>query len=175
MRNDELFSPVCPDIYAKRLVNGYVLRGLADKRGTYWSGVLLAKQHAVYEEWLSEMRKHDTSFVCGFYEWLGRDCDAAFIFKPGDLVMCSDRYYVVVQRLTNEVVWENCWRLRNGTFAREPWPSSMCNVELKDSAGQVSSVDVLCGSIEPADIPTEVFTLACARAKDCPIMKGGAE
>lgn len=175
MRNDELFSPNCPNNRAVKLVKGYVMRGLVDDRGTYAPGILLARQHAVYEEWLSAVRENTTSFVCGFYEWMCRDCDSAFVFKPGDLVKFKGHYCVVNRRCTYDMNWANRWRLRNGTVVHERWPSLLTKVELKDFAGKVSIVDALHESIEPADIPPEVFALACGKAKSCPMMNGVME
>lgn len=175
MRNDELFSPNCPDNHAKKLVDGYVMRGLTDGRGAYSIDRLLARQHAVYEEWMAAVRESTTSFDCGFYEWLNRICDAAFVFKPGDLVKYNGLYCVVARRRTREVTWVNSWRLRNGMPVQEPWPQPMREVELKDPDGKVFIVDVLNGSVEPTDIPPEVFALACEKARECPMMKGGCE
>lgn len=173
MRNDELFNPGCPDGHAKRLVNGYVMRGLLDDRGSYSVDGLLARQHAVYLRWLAAVRESNIGFDCGFYEWLCRACDAAFVFKPGDLVKHDGRYCVVTRWRSRAVTWMDSWRLRNGEVVNIPWPREIREVELKDSGGKVSFVDVLGGSIEPADIPPEVFALACGKAKDCPMMKGG--
>lgn len=103
MRNDELFSPRCPDNHAKKLVMGYALRGLIE-RGSYTQDGLLIRQHTAYAEWLAEMREASPKFECGFYEWLCRDCDSAFVFKPGDLVKFEGRYCVVVRRRTREFV-----------------------------------------------------------------------
>lgn len=175
MRNDELFSPACPDEHAKRLVNGYVMRGMKDGRGAYSPDRLLARQLEVYAEWLAAIREYSVNFGCGFYEWLNRDSDSAFVLKPGDLVKCSGSYCVVVRRRTREVPWTNSWRLRNGKPVQEPWPPPMHEVELKDSDGKVIIVDALHGAIEPANIPPEVFALACGRAKDCPMLKGGRD
>lgn len=174
MRNDELFSPHCQDANTKALVMGYVMRGLLDNNGAYTRDRLLARQYAVYEEWLAAIRESSSGFVCGFYEWLSRGCDAAFMLKPGDLVRFGDRYYVVIRRRTRELTWESSWRIRNGRPVNlVGWPKPVTEVELKDSSGKVIIVDVLRGSVEPADIPLEVFALACEKAKGCPMMKGG--
>lgn len=173
MRNDELFSPHCPVNHAERLVLAYVLHGMTDVRKSYRPEHLLAKQHAVYEEWLADVRKVTTSFDCGFYEWLRRDCDAAFVFKPGDLVKHDGRYCVVTRRRTYGVGWTNRWRILNGMTVNEPWPHPMREVELKDPDGKVFLIDGMHESIEPADIPPEVFALACEKAKGCPMMRGG--
>lgn len=176
MRNDELFSPHCPDEHAKNLVESYVMRGLVDGRGTYWPNKLLARQYDVYLEWLAAVRESADGFNrCGFYEWLSRDCDAAFVFKPGDLVKHDGHYCVVVRRCPSRVDWVNSWRLRSGTPTQEPWPDSLNTVELKDSDGRTCVVNALAEGIEPADIPPEVFALACGRAKECPMMKGGRD
>lgn len=173
MRNDELFSPGCPNDHAKRLVNGYVLRGLTDNHGSYSTDRLLARQGLVYEEWMAEVRKHRPSFDCGFYEWLSRDCDAAFVFEPGDLVKHDGHYCVVVQRCPTGISWVSSWRLRNGAVVQEPWPQAISTVKLKDPYDREYVVNALVEDIEPADIPPEIFALACGKAKDCPMMKGG--
>lgn len=173
MRNDELFSPDCPDNHAKKLVLGYVMSGLLDGKGAYMPDRLLAVQYEVYMKWLAAVRTSTTSFDCGFYEWLGRSCDAAFALRTGDLVKHDGRYCVVARRRTREVTWVNYWRLRNGTPVQEPWPQPMREVELRSPDGKVFVVDVLRGPVEPADIPQEVLALACRKAKDCPMMKGG--
>ena len=175
LRNDELFSPGCPDDHAKKLVVNYALRGLVDGRGSYSSDRLLTMQYVAYEGWLAAMRESSPKFDCGFYEWLCRGCDSAFVFKPGDLVGFGDRYCVVVRRRTREVTWVNSWRIRCEAPTTENWPQPVTMVELKDSSGKVFVVDALCSSIEPAAIPPEIFALACGRAKDCPMMKGGCE
>lgn len=172
MRNDELFNPNCPDPHASRLVRAYVLRGLVDGRGTYYPDKLLGMQHAVYEEWLAAIRTSKPKFYCGFYEWQSRDCDSAFALKPGDLVKYNGQYCVVIGRRLRNMVWSTKWRLVDGTPELRDWPKTITAVKLKDTAGEVSIVDVLGGSIEPADIPPEIFALACGKAKDCPMMKG---
>lgn len=173
MRNDELFTPGCPNDHAKKLVNGYVMRGLLDDRGSYFPSKLLARQHDVYLGWLATIHEYNSLFSCGFYEWLSRSCDAAFVFKPGDLVKYNGRYCVVTRRCPSGVDWEDSWRFRYGMPVLEAWPKRLNTVELKNSDGTVFIIDVLNGVVEPADIPPEVFALACGKAKDCPMMKGG--
>lgn len=175
MRNDELFSPVCPNDHAKRLVTSYVMRGLTDNRGAYSVDRLLVRQHAVYLEWLATVHEYQPTLGCGFYEWMCRGCDSAFIFKPGDLVEHDGRYRVVVRRCPSGVDLTESWRFRYGKPTLEPWPERMDTVELKDSNGCTSVVNALVENLEPADIPPEVFALACRKANDCPMMKGGTE
>lgn len=175
MRNDELFRPWCPDGRSRQLVLGYALRGLLDCRSTYRTEDLLARQYAVYEEWLAAVRESTTGFDCDFYEWLDRGCDAAFVFRPGDLVKSDGRYCVVSRRCPCGIDWVKSWRLRNGRPVQESWPQPMTDVELKDSNGKVFIVDALAGVVEPADIPPEVFALACEKAKGCPMLKGGRD
>lgn len=174
MKNGELYSPNCPDDHAKKLVKAYVLRGLTDDRGTYFTDKLLARQYAVYEEWLAEMRKSITSFDCSFYEWLGRggNGDPAFIFKPGDLVKHNGHHCVVVRRDTRNMGWTNRWRIRDGKPVQESGPQPVCVVELRGSDGRALTVHALDANLEPADIPPEVFALACSKASDCPMMRG---
>ena len=178
MRNDELYSPTCPDEHAKKLVLSYALRGLLDDRRCYTDEKLLAAQCKIYEEWLAAVRESCSGFDCDFYEWLSRggsSGDAAFIFKPGDLVKYNGRYCVVVRRETRNMGYVNSWRVRNGKPVQRTWPQPACAVELKDPDGHVHTMNALSAGIEPADIPPEVFALACGRAKNCPMVKGDAE
>lgn len=172
MRNYELYSPACPDEHAKKLVLSYALRGVLDDRRCYTDEKLLAAQCKIYEEWLAAIRESSMGFDCDFYEWLSRTIDAAFIFKPGDLVKYGGRYCMVVRRETRNMGWTNSWRVRNGKPVQRTWPNPACAVELKDPDGRAYTVNALTESLEPADIPPEVFALACGRAKDCPMMKG---
>lgn len=172
MRNNELFDPSCPDDRVKKLVKVYTMRGLVDNRGSYSPEKLLARQGLVYQEWMAEVRKHRPSFDCGFYEWLNRGCDAAFIFEPGDLVKYDGHYCVVVQRCPTGISWVYRWRLRNGMTVQDTWPQEVNAVKLKDPYDREYIVNALAEAIEPADIPSEVFALACRKAKDCPMMKG---
>ena len=175
MKNSELFNPGCPAEHAKKLVKAYALRGLLDNCGAYKWDKLLAMQNAVYTEWLAAVRASTTSFNCDFYEWLGCDCDSAFVFRPGDLVKHDGHYCVVVRRHPSGVDWANSWHLRNGIVVKETWPQPLRTVELKDADGHVSVENALAENIEPTDFPPEVFALACRKAKDCPILKGGSD
>lgn len=175
MRNDELYSPSCPDEHAKKLVLAYALRGLLDNRQCYTDDKLLAAQCKIYEEWLAAMRESKPDFNCDFYEWRslgGSSCDAAFIFKPGDLVKNDGHYCMVVRRETRNQGWVNSWRVRDGKPVHIVWPLPACVVELKYPDGRVYAVNALAKSIEPADIPSEVFALACERATNCPMIRG---
>lgn len=172
MRNDELFSPNCPSNHVKKLVKGYVMRGLLDDHGAFLPEKLLARQHAVYLKWMAAVHEVHSTFSCGFYEWQCRSCDAAFVFKPGDLVKHDGRYCVVVRRCPSGVDWEKGWRIRGGEPTQMPWPRPLSTVELKDPDGRTYVVSALAENIEPADIPPEVFALACEKANGCPMMKG---
>lgn len=175
MRNDELFHPHCPDNHADKLVKGYAMRGLLGNNGTCYQEDLVVRQHAIYEDWLAEMRKLRPDLPCDFYEWLSREGDVAFVFKPGDLVKFDNHYCVVARRCTREVTWTNDWHIRNGVPVKEAWPRPVTDVELKDSSGKTTVVNAMCESIVPTIIPQEVFELACEKAKNCPMMRGGVE
>ena len=175
MRNDELFSPGCPDDHAKRLVLNYALRGVLDNSGCYTPERLLAVQHGIYLEWLAALRASRDGFSCGFYEWLARGEDAAFIFKPGDLVKYNGRYCVVTSRSTYNIDWGSKWRVIDGRPANADWPHLLTALDVKEANGRVHCVNGLDNGLEPADIPPEVFALACGKAKDCPMLKGGRD
>lgn len=172
MKNDELFTPR-PDTHSGQLILAYGLRGLLDERGAYRPQDLLACQYAVYEKWLAEAQRYLPGTSCDFYEWLHRDCDSAFIFKPGDLVKYDGRYCVVTRWNPDGISRANCWCIRNGAPTQETLPMPMTMIGLKDSNGHTRIADALSKSLEPADIPPEIFALACGKAKDCPMMKGG--
>ena len=172
MRNDELFSPGCPVEHAQNLVLNYALRGLLDGRKCYEPGELLNRQYKVYLEWLAELRASNSDFSCGFYEWMARQADSAFVFRPGDLVKYNGRYCVVVARLTRNISWINEWRIVDGKLCREDWPQRVTTLDVKEADGSIHCVNGLDDGLEPADIPPEVFALACGKAKDCPMLKG---
>lgn len=175
MRNDELFSPRCPDEHAKRLVLNYALRNVLDGNRCYSEETLIAAQYMVYKEWLAEVRKSNTGFSCCFHEWLSREEDTAFIFKPGDLVEYKGRYCVVTGRIDLGVGWTTRWRIVDGTPMNAAWPQQMTTLNIKGADGRVRCVHGLDDDLKPADIPPEVFALACGRAKDCPMLKGGSD
>lgn len=52
-------------------------------------------------------------------------------------------------------------------------PASLRRLSVEYPDGSVHSIDAEDEGLEPADIPPEVFALACGRAKGCPMMKGG--
>lgn len=173
MRNYELFTPRCLDEHAKRLVLGYALRGLLDDGGYYKEERLLAMQYGIYERWLADTRKWRPGFACGFYEWLLRNEDSAFIFRAGDLVKYNGRYCVVMNQLIVVPAWESKWRILDKKPRATDWPSQTTTLDVKEADGRIHCVNGLDGGLEPADIPPEVFALACGKAKDCPMLKGG--
>lgn len=177
MRNDELFSPGCPDAHAKRLVLAYALRGLLDDRKCYRSEALLAMQYGVFKEWLAAVNEDRPDFRCCLHEWFARGglCDAAFIFTPGDLVKYDGRYCVVSRRLTRDVGWVNSWVVEDDVVVQRARPQPMSAVVLKEADGSEHTVNALDDAIEPADIPPEVFALACGKARGCPMLKGGRD
>lgn len=176
MRNSELFSPACPDDHAKRLVLGYALRGVMDDRRHWSEERLLAAQYRVYEEWRAVLRKLNPGFTCCFHEWLARAEDSAFIFRPGDLVEYNGRYCVVMDRDARGIGWREKWRITTGTTpTKEDWPQQLTALTVKDADGRIYCPHGRACGLEPADIPPEVFELACRKAKECPMMKGGVE
>lgn len=176
MKNIELYSPACPDKHAKALVMAGPLRGLLDSRGCYYHEKLLEMQLEVFKEWREAARKDRPAFDCHFYEWMLREEDSAFVLKPGQLVKWDNKEYGVVSaRLTHNVGWVDRWHVVCASRVEDPWPQPMKTVEIKLPDGRTHVVNALAMNIEPADIPPEVFALACRRAKDCPMMKGGME
>lgn len=176
MRNRELYSPACPDAHAKALVLAGPLRGLLDDRGCYFTEKLLEKQLEVFREWREAAREADhPAFDCNFYEWLDREEDSAFVLRPGQLVKWGKGYGVVSARLTRDVSWVNQWRVVSASLMEDAWPQPMRAVEIKTPDGLTHAMNALDGALGPADIPPEVFALACGRAKDCPMLKGGRD
>ena len=173
MKNSELYSLSCPDERIKGLVFKYAMREVLDGDGCYTDKGLLVAQYRVYEEWLAAVRKTKPGFVCCFHEWMSREGDYAFVLRPGDLVKYDGRYSVVGARLTGKdrVSWGSKWRLDGDVPVLADWPKPLDALSVKDADGRVFNVYGL-GRIESADIPPEVFALACGKAKDCPMLKG---
>lgn len=175
MKNMELYSPSCPDEHAKALVLAGPLRGLLDDRGCYSPEELLRMQLEVFKEWLEAAREVHPSFDCNFYEWMLREEDSAFVLQPGQLVKWDKGYAVVSARLTRGVGWVNRWQVVSASLTRDEWPQPMRAVDVKTPNGRTHAVNALAMNIEPADIPPEVFALACGKAKNCPMLKGGRD
>lgn len=152
------------------MVRRYALRGLLDKRGTYYPEQLLKAQHRVYRDWLDTMRYYLGGFECSFYEWMLREADTSFVVKEGDLVMYKRRYCVVRRSLDPD--WSDAWSVVDGVVRKVRRPNPLRSVSVEYPDGSVQSFDAEDDGFEPADIPPEVFALACGRAKGCPMMKG---
>ena len=150
MRNYELFSPNCPYETVAELVRRYALRKVFD--GVGWSNAeLLQRQHEIYEDWCGE----DGEQNCGFYEWMLRDADLAFVLAPGDLVMYNGAYCVVTGRQAPGA--EDRPRICSKGFVRQaPWPKPAECVDLKTPDGRTRTVRVDDKGLKPADIPPEV-------------------
>ena len=159
------------------LLRLYALRGILDNRSSYSLDALLKAQHRVYMDWLEHVKKTATRadlFSCSFYEWLLRNADTAFIVKPGDLVKYGGKFCLVKERTAPS--WCNAWRVADdGTMQQTEWPQPLCTVSLEFPDGLTMSYNASDEGLGPAGIPPEVFALACGRAKDCPMMKGGVE
>lgn len=157
---------------AKALAVRYALRGILDDRGTYRQDILLSRQLEIYTEWLAFARCSNpalAAYDCSFYEWKLRDGDSAFLVRPGHLVTLDGAYAVVVGRIFPGIC--GCWRVRpDGVAALDTAPQSCRQVEVRFADGKTSRVDAL--KLKPADIPAEIFALACGKAADCPMMKG---
>lgn len=171
MKNFEYYSPESRNA----LVLRYALRGVVDERGAYRPEDLLKAQYRVYGEWLARVNKgaSESRVVgCTFYEWMLRSADVAFVVKPGDLVKYKGAYCIVKDR--TDPSWCNSWQVVAGAVQRTERPQQYRCFNLGFPDGRVICCDADDRELEPADIPPEVFALACSRAKDCPMMKGGA-
>lgn len=174
MKNSELYSPACPDERAKALVMAGPLRGVVDKQGSYAQNSLLDAQVKVFREWREAARGDGVpDFDCDFYEWMERRADAAFLVRPGQLVKYGGKYGVVAARIEKGLGWAARYAVRRACLVHEKWPQPMNAVIVKTADGLERSTNAL--DLEPADFPPEVFALACGRAKDCPMLKGGRD
>lgn len=167
MKNFEFYAPANKN----QMVLHYALRGLLDERGSYYPEALLKAQHRVYRDWLDTMKTYLNGFECPFYEWMLRAADTSFVVKDGDLVKYDGQYCVVRRRFSPD--WVAAWRVVGDVVreVRRPQPLRGVSVEFPD--GRVVSCNAEDSSLKPADIPPEVFALACGRAKDCPMLNGG--
>lgn len=152
------------------MVRRYALRGILDERGSYRPEQLLQVQHKVYKDWLDTMKAYLTGFECPFYEWMLREADTAFVVKEGELVKYKGRYCVVRRKFDPD--WVNAWRVVGDVVQEVRRPNPMRSLSLEYPDGSVHHFNAEDEGLEPADIPPEVFALACGRAKDCPMMKG---
>ena len=170
MKNYQLFTPSCGDEHLEGLVRRYALRDVFDGVG-YRNDDLLRKQREIYESWLAWAKATYPAVRCGFYEWMLRDADLGFIFRPGDLVKHGDTYCVVAGRNPPRVA--PAFRVEGSEVRQEDAvrTDDYC-VLLRDPLGKTRTVNVESADLMPADIPPEVFMLACGKAKDCPMMKG---
>lgn len=155
------------------LLRSYALRGILNECNSYRASDLLKAQHKVYKDWLDTMRTYLNGFECPFYEWMIRDADTAFVVKEGDLVKYNGQYCVIRRKFDPK--WENFWCVVDGVVREVRRPHSLRTVTGEFPDGSVHRINAEDGGLKPADIPPEVFALACKRAKDCPMMKGGTE
>jgi hypothetical protein len=155
------------------VVRRYALRGVVDERGAYRPEDMLKAQHRVYMDWLEHVKKtakRSDLFSCSFYEWQLRNADTTFVVRPGDLVKYRGVYCLVKDR--TDPSWCNAWRVVDGTVRQAEWPQPLCTINLEFPDGHEGYCNAEDSDLEPADIPPEVFALACGRAKDCPMLKG---
>lgn len=155
------------------LLRSYALRGVVDDRGLYSTGDLLKAQHKVYKDWLDTMRTYLNDFECPFYEWMLRGADTAFVVKEGDLVKYNGQYCVVRRKFDPR--WELSWCVVDGVVREVRRPTPLRNVTVEFPDGRTTLISADDGGLVPADIPPEVFALACGRAKDCLMMNRGTE
>lgn len=169
MRNFEFYA-----VDSKHpLLRSYALRGVVDARGSYSPERLLKAQHNVYKDWLDTMKTYLKSFECSFYEWMLREADMSFVVKDGDLVKHKGRYCVVRRKL--DPTWESTWCVMCGSVREAMRPKPLKSLHLEHPDGSVRSLNAEDEGLEPADIPPEVFALACGRARECPMLKEGGD
>ena len=174
MKNYQLFHPDCPDEHLQTLVRRYALRSVCDGVGRC-NKDLLERQYEIYRSWLEWAQGGKGPVVrCDFYEWLLLHADYAFVLKPGDLVKYDESYCVVTSwQVRSPDCNQRGWRMSGSIVVCEDYPEQARCVNIRLTDGRTSTVNVENKSLKPADIPPEVFALACDRAKDCPMMKGG--
>ena len=170
MRNFEYYAASNKNAMVQR----YALRGVVDERGAYCPEDLLKAQYRVYGEWLAHVNKgaSESRVVgCTFYEWMLREADSAFVVKPGDLVKYKGVYCLVKDR--TDPSWCNSWQVVAGAVQQVERPQPSCCFNLGFPDGRIVCCNAGDSDLAPAEIPPEVFALACSRAKDCPMMKNG--
>lgn len=170
MRNFEFYAAGNKNAVVRR----YALRGVVDGYGGYSPGNLLKAQYRVYEEWLACVNKiapNPGMVGCSFYEWMLREADSAFAVKPGDLVKCKRAYCIVKDR--TDPSWCRSWAVVAGAVQQVDRPQPFCTIVLEFPDGHEVRCDATDPCLEPADIPPEVFALACGRARECPMLKEG--
>lgn len=172
MKNFEFYAAGNKNAVVRR----YALRGIVDKNGSYSPRDLLKAQYRVYEEWLAHVNRVASKpgmVGCSFYEWMLRDADSAFVVKPGDLVKYDGAYCIVKDRTGTDPSWCRSWQVVAGAAQQVDRPLPLCTVNLEFADGHVAYCNAEDPRLEPADIPPEVFALACGRARECPMLKEG--
>lgn len=110
-----------------------------------------------------------------FYWWASIDAKVAalpFAFSPGDLAVHNGKYVVVVGRLECSYNGQraNVFNERTGKFESMHYMEWSQHIQIKYPDGALKLVH--CTEIKFADIPQEIYKLACNKANTCPMMSG---
>lgn len=112
-----------------------------------------------------------------YYWWINQSAEyhtVTFIFKPGDLAMYNGDYVVVegIESDNSKYGYDrtNMFDEDNGKFRAMRvvrWPNGL---KIRTATGFITTVEAR--SLKFADIPQEIFKLACNKASTCPMMGG---
>jgi len=110
-----------------------------------------------------------------FYWWDNLDARLValpFAFEPGDLVMFNGKYAVVDGLSESSCIRSNqtMFNEDTGKFETMEIMEFPCGLRIRDSNG--CSGVAAWRDVKFADIPQEIFKLACNRANTCPMMGG---
>lgn len=110
-----------------------------------------------------------------FYWWVNLNMKVAalpFAFVPGDLAVYKGKYVVVDGRYQSTSIHTSCTMFNEATgkFETMQYMDFPSHLQVRDSNGASSCVCYT--EIKFADIPQEIFRLACNKANACPMMGG---
>lgn len=134
-----------------------------------------------FKEWYARrteecgMTGDPSVFQPTFYWWANLNVKVAalpFAFVPGDLAMHKGKYVVVEGRYECTCIGEShtMFNEATGRFEKMQYMDFPNRLQVRYSNGASSCVCYT--EIKFADIPQDIFKLACNRASTCPMMGG---
>lgn len=134
-----------------------------------------------FKEWYARrveecgMTGDHSVFQPTFYWWANLDAKVAalpFAFMPGDLAVLNGKYVVVEGRYEHTTIRQSytMFNEATGKFETMQYMDIPNSLQVRDSNGASGCVNYT--AIKFADIPQEIFKLACNKASTCPMMGG---
>lgn len=137
--------------------------------------------YAKFKKWYAKrveecgLTGNPSVFQPTFYWWdnlNARYVALPFAIEPGDLVMFNGKYAVVEGLSESSCTYSNqtMFNEETGKFETMQFMEFPCGLRIRDSNG--CSCVANQRDVKFADIPQEIFKLACNKASTCPMMGG---